>query len=65
MFITLTRGQMTAKDKHAANTISPLFRVTQFFETPKILNSSVLRKAKSLKQFKLFKARSKKLSLKS
>ena len=31
MFITLTRGQMTAKDKQVANTISPLFRVTQSF----------------------------------
>ena len=31
MFITLTRGQMTTKDKQIANTISPLFRVTQIF----------------------------------
>ena len=31
MFMTLTRGQLTAKDKQGANTISPLFRVTQIF----------------------------------
>ena len=49
----LTRGQMTAKDKptmdkQIANTISPLFILEslKFFETPKILNSNVLRKAK-------------------
>ena len=29
MFRTLTHGQMTAKDKQVANTISRLFRVTQ------------------------------------
>ena len=47
MFITLTRGQMTAKDKQIANTILPLFLESlKFFETPKILNSNVLRKAK-------------------
>ena len=46
MFITLTRGQMTAKDKQIANTISPFLESLKFFETPKILNSNVLRKAK-------------------
>ena len=49
MFITLTRGQMTAKDKQVANTtdIDRLYLESpKFFETPKILNSNVLRKAK-------------------
>ena len=50
MFITLTRGHMTLKDKQVANTtdsLSPQYLESlKFFETPKILNSNVLRKAK-------------------
>ena len=52
MFITLTRGEMTAKDKQVANTTDIAFisvESLKFFETPKILNSNVLLERRNFK----------------
>ena len=46
MFISLTRGQMTAKDNKSRTQYRLYLESLNFFETPKILNSNVLRKAK-------------------